>query len=162
MYILLKNIISEKNTEKFINIYKDKNDVGVINKKVFEFRTNWNKIVDNDIKGFLHENIIPHASQTWRFNTFNFTNIKIREYPTGSFYEPHVDFHNPLPSKIYLSFSIILNDAFEGGELKIGNNIFNVRKGDGILFQATDLHEVLPITKGFRMALIGHFIADKV
>jgi len=161
MYIQLKNIITDDMIKKFIAIYKRRSDKGNINKKVLEFRTNWDTSVDTLVKNYLNSQVIPLAKETWNFKNFHYTNIKIREYPTGSFYEPHVDFHHPQPSNIYLSFSIILNNEFQGGELVLGNQKFDNGKYNGMLFDATQTHEVLPIKSGARMALIGHLIATK-
>jgi len=162
MYLKLKNIISDALCKELIEIYKSQNTVGKINKKVFEFRTNWNQGVDNKVKNFLDTTIVPLAKNQWQFRNYEYTNIKIREYPTGSFYEQHVDFYHPQPSKIYLSFSIVLNDAFQGGEFVLkSDQKFDIKKNDGIVFEGTDVHEVLKITSGYRMSLIGHLIADR-
>ncbi|USO02062.1 MAG: 2OG-Fe(II) oxygenase [Alphaproteobacteria bacterium] len=162
MYLQLKNIMTDEMCKKLIQIYQNKHRVGRINKQVFEFFTRWNKDVDMWIKDYLNAQVIPLAKEKWNFNKDHFTNIKVREYPTGTFYEPHVDFHHPQPSRIYLSFSIALNSEFEGGEFVLeGDKKFPIKKGNGLLFQGTDVHEVLPITSGQRISIIGHLIAEK-
>jgi len=165
VYILLKNIISPRLISDALSLYDEHYRVGHINKQVFEYKMDGSKLPFH-FEEFFHHTVVQEARTKWDFKRYKFTNVKIRKYPTGTFYERHIDFHQTEPNKIYLSFSITLNTHFEGGEFGLEDDgrprqIFNIKKGDGILFDATNYHEVLPITYGERMSLIGHFIADR-
>ncbi|MEO9968421.1 MAG: Fe2+-dependent dioxygenase [Hyphomonadaceae bacterium] len=60
-----------------------------------------------------------------------------------------------------LSFTLFLNDPddYEGGELSIdfpgGAQTVKLPAGDMVLYQSSLIHEVLPVTKGHRLALVG-------
>ena len=63
-----------------------------------------------------------------------------------------------------ISFSILLNEDYEGGEFEIeaGSPIaeprihtLKIKKGDVLLFPSYTWHRVLPVTKGMRHSLVG-------
>jgi PKHD-type hydroxylase len=63
-----------------------------------------------------------------------------------------------------ISFSILLNDEYEGGEFEIeaGSpanpkriHTINLKKGDVLLFPSYTWHRVKPVTKGIRHSLVG-------
>jgi PKHD-type hydroxylase len=63
-----------------------------------------------------------------------------------------------------ISFTILLNDEFEGGEfeLEAGSpantervHTVDLKKGDAILFPSYTWHRVKPVTKGTRHSLVG-------
>ena len=64
-----------------------------------------------------------------------------------------------------LSFTLCLNDEFEGGEFDICNpdpretkntiKSFKLKKGDMIVFPSHTWHRVNPVTKGTRKSLVG-------
>tara|TARA_B100000035_G_C20927386_1_gene521357 strand:+ start:201 stop:770 length:570 start_codon:yes stop_codon:yes gene_type:complete len=63
-----------------------------------------------------------------------------------------------------ISFTILLNDDFEGGEFEIeagsptnDKRVHNLtlKKGDAILFPSYTWHRVKPVTKGMRHSLVG-------
>ncbi len=58
-----------------------------------------------------------------------------------------------------LSFSILLSDDFEGGDLKFHNfdqgHTINLNKGDAVFFPSFMPHSVEPVTKGIRKSLVG-------
>jgi len=63
-----------------------------------------------------------------------------------------------------ISFTILLNDEFEGGEfeLEAGSpanperiHTVDLKKGDAILFPSYTWHRVQPVTKGTRHSLVG-------
>ena len=63
-----------------------------------------------------------------------------------------------------ISFTILLNDEFEGGEFEIeaGSpantervHTVDLKKGDAILFPSYTWHRVKPVTKGTRHSLVG-------
>jgi PKHD-type hydroxylase len=57
-----------------------------------------------------------------------------------------------------ISFIILLNDDFEGGELEFQfdeKRLIDFKKGDIIVFQSDIPHRVRPVTSGKRRSLVG-------
>lgn len=81
-------------------------------------------------------------------------------------YDWHVDHYlDELEETVRkISFTILLNDDFEGGEfeLEVGSpakedriHSLSLKKGDVILFPSYTWHRVKPVTKGTRHSLVG-------
>lgn len=94
----------------------------------------------------------------------NMVKIRFNKYTNEGSYGKHSDSgimgNNPLV-RSDLSMTMFLNDpdSYEGGELCIydkGNLLikFKGKPGDAILYPSTYVHEVLPVTKGERLAAI--------
>lgn len=77
------------------------------------------------------------------------------------FYKSHVDtiFNNFSNTTRKLSFSLLLNDNFNGGDLNLfySSNPITVEKKIGRIyfFPSYTLHEVTPVTRGTRKSLVG-------
>ena len=57
-----------------------------------------------------------------------------------------------------LSFTVLLNDDFEGGEFEIHTTqktVLELKKKDVVVFHADTPHRVKPVTKGTRHSLVG-------
>lgn len=96
---------------------------------------------------------LPHHIYPPRFNC----------YQNGGSYGLHVDgsiMHLPdsTPMRTDISATLFLSDpdAYEGGELMIetafGAQSVKLNAGDMVLYPATSLHQVMPVTKGVRIA----------
>ena len=87
------------------------------------------------------------------------TGYELLKYETGGFYVEHVDHAPELVRTV--SCSIILNDDYEGGEFAFfgKEHIIKASKGDVIMFPSNFVyrHEVMPVTKGTRYAVITWF-----
>ena len=87
--------------------------------------------------------------------------LQYSEYPENGHYTWHID--NMLKDGEgqgrKLSFSILLNDDFEGGDFELftGPEPLSIpmNKWDIMLFPSYLLHRVSPVTKGTRRALVG-------
>jgi predicted 2-oxoglutarate/Fe(II)-dependent dioxygenase YbiX len=81
------------------------------------------------------------------------------KYELGQFYKQHVDSFPDKPR--LLTISIALNDDFEGGEWAWFDRkiVKRFKTGDAVLFPSNFMfpHEILPVTKGTRYALITWF-----
>ena len=108
--------------------------------------------------------VILQANQQWfGFDLNNIENLQYSVYNEGDFYEKHVDHHfqgaGQYPRK--LSFTMQLTDPseYEGGETMLitAKDPFPISKDRGTItfFPSYTLHEVTPITKGTRKALVG-------
>lgn len=85
-------------------------------------------------------------------------------YEVGGFYDWHIDESNWLPGKRpnnkirKISFSLVLNDDFTGGEFEIQTNEINtieLKKGEIIFFNGDTQHRVKPVESGIRRSLVG-------
>ena len=86
---------------------------------------------------------------------------KFNRYETGQHYATHADMWamgNPL-TRTDLSVTIWLYDGFEGGDLRIyeaagGYDVHSPLRNRAIVYPATLLHEVTPVTDGIRYACV--------
>ena len=95
---------------------------------------------------------------------YDWSAIRIAEYNKGDFYGWHMD--EPLLYKgkdiirtTKISFTIWLNDDYEGGELEIetesGTETIKPNIGDAVFYPSNLLHRVNEITNGTRRVVIG-------
>jgi len=103
---------------------------------------------------------------------FNYDLIAIKEiqytvYEKGDFYDKHIDTNYESFGTRKLSFSIQLSDPadYEGGDLllHLTNEPIVAKKNQGVMtaFNSLTLHEVRPVTKGRRVALVGWVIGPR-
>lgn len=87
------------------------------------------------------------------------TGYSLRKMVTGNYYKQHTDAAAGSPSK--LTASIVLNDAFTGGEFCFFDReiCITLNKGDCLTFPSSFQypHEVREITSGTRYALVTWF-----
>ena len=88
------------------------------------------------------------------------------KYDPGGQYDTHVDLgEGTITSLRKISFTLLLNDSYEGGRLTF--NLIpeisqrNSEIGDMIIFPSYLEHRVEPITSGVRWALVGWILGDK-
>jgi predicted 2-oxoglutarate/Fe(II)-dependent dioxygenase YbiX len=102
------------------------------------------------------------------WTAFQFRATQIERYlvgcydaETGGFFKPHTD--NALPQVAHRRFALTinLNDGYEGGHLRFPefDQSFNTMQGYGVVFSCSLIHEVIPITKGRRLAFLS-FLHD--
>lgn len=85
----------------------------------------------------------------------------VSRYEAGGAYGAHVD--EPLMGgkRVDLSFTLFLSppDSYDGGELALlepsGSVEIKLPAGDAILYPTQALHEVRPVTRGERLAVVG-------
>lgn len=113
----------------------------------------------------IHEAIISNAE----FSTFALPRhyrIFFNRYDPGMYYKAHMDMAlmgigTPHLLRTDLSFTVFLSDPaeYEGGEFRVetpfGEQRFKHRPGTVICYPSDMLHEVLPVTRGSRLAAIG-------
>ena len=104
----------------------------------------------------------------WNFRVKRFEPLQYAIYDVGDHYDWHVDSHTePYADKMIrkLSFTIFLNDGYEGGEFdlcipypKEGHHQTYTQpgmKGSMVIFPSFIWHKVRPVTKGIRKSLVG-------
>ena len=85
---------------------------------------------------------------------------ELLRYETGQFYKQHVDSFAGEPRAV--SCSLSLNDCYDGGEFAFSNRelLIKLPKGSALVFPSNFMypHEVLPVTRGTRYAIVTWFI----
>ena len=134
-----------------------------------------NKEVRDSIVSFMHtttENvwlfrsltdIIKAANDTFfGFDINSIESLQYTVYNEGGFYGKHIDILNSTSKSGVrkLSFSMQLTDEeeYDGGDLIISNSknvAISRNKGTITFFPSYTPHEVLPVTRGVRKALVG-------
>ena len=121
----------------------------------------------------LHQ-CIDSANKLYNFSLHEFESLQYSRYEKDDHYNWHVDNH----SKPYnngmirkLSFTVCLNDDFEGGDFDICRpspltdktivQTFKLKKGEMIIFPSHTWHRVNKVTKGIRKALVGWIVGKQ-
>lgn len=108
--------------------------------------------------------VITTANNAWfGFDLKSIESLQYSVYNEGDFYGAHTDhfFQGPgqYPRKLSFSMQLTEPDEYEGGETLIltSEQGFAIPKDRGTItfFPSYTLHEVKPITKGTRKALVG-------
>lgn len=108
------------------------------------------------------DNINAVNNRFFNYDLLNIENFQFTIYnDTSDFYGAHIDMMHRCNATRKLSFSVQLSDpeTYEGGDLvfyfnKNGESM-GKQRGKGIFFPSWTLHEVKPVTKGTRYALVG-------
>lgn len=177
--VVIKDIIPKKLCNTILDEYKNSDKwivagtgkVGEVNKKVRNCETiqiSHPYVIDNDINKFnIDQEIFKVASKCIKkYNKlFKHTNIQedtgyeLLRYNEGGYYTEHTDSFLQAPRLVTASF--FLNDEYEGGEFAFFNRRLKYRlnMGDVIMFPSNFMypHEIMPITKGTRYAIITWF-----
>lgn len=105
-----------------------------------------------------------NAGAEWNFFVNGCEPLQFTKYDVGERYDWHIDMIWDEPDSRKISFSLLLNDDFEGGDLEfeIGSpgteeriTTVKMRKGDIVFFPSYLWHRVTPVTKGERYSLVG-------
>ena len=121
----------------------------------------------------LHKLLISKTIQInlksgWKFQIKKIEPMQYSVYNVDDHYKWHIDSHSkPYDDGLIrkISFSVILNNDYEGGMLECANcnpknedilhNFTNLNVGDIIFFPSFLWHRVTPVTKGIRKSLVG-------
>jgi PKHD-type hydroxylase len=119
----------------------------------------------------------PIVADVCRVNEWNFAlshseHLQHARYGVGGKYDWHIDQH-PHPHKLdgmirKVSFSLFLNDGYEGGELDLEvasprtenrcATFANKLPGTVVFFVSDLWHRVRPVTRGVRETLVGWYL----
>ena len=106
--------------------------------------------------------------EVFNFNLGKTENIELNllKYDPGAHFDTHMDLGDGDTSSLRkISFTLLLNDSYEGGNLAF--NIIpemsqrNSEIGDMIIFPSYLEHKVEPVTSGVRWSLVGWILGDK-
>ena len=119
-------------------------------------------------------NVMDVNSQRFNYDLrgYDRNEFQYAHYNVGDFYKWHVDAKriNKEPFTRKLSFSLVLNDDYEGGVLEIATqnsptsdppyNVYQVprQRATLIVFPSHLLHRVTPVTHGIRKSIVGWFV----
>ncbi|HEY7030077.1 MAG TPA: 2OG-Fe(II) oxygenase [Thermomicrobiales bacterium] len=88
----------------------------------------------------------------------------IVRYDVGDRFARHRDMepHWPFSYGRTVSFSLLLSDEFDGGDMIVDGHDMALRRGDLAGFNANTWHEIRPVTDGQRYVLVvfGHWLSD--
>ena len=118
------------------------------------------------IDGRLRRRLLPEIRKAFQATGLQREGYRIAGYEArdGAFLNPHRD--NSIPSNAKRLFTMTVNlnaGEYEGGELRFreyGEQLYAVERGTAIVWSASLLHEVLPVTKGRRLVLGVHLFGS--
>ena len=112
-----------------------------------------------------------NRESNWNFSLKEFESLQYTIYNKGDHYNWHTDNHvKPYKNNTIrkLSFTLCLNDEYEGGDFEICDphpepdlsktSTFTFKKGSIIVFPSHVWHRVKPVTKGIRKSLVGWIV----
>jgi peroxiredoxin len=117
------------------------------------------------IDGRLRRRLLPEIRKAFQAAGLLREGYRIAGYEAraGGFLNPHRDNSTPTNAKRRFTMTVNLNAGeYEGGELRFreyGEQLYAVERGTAIVWSASLLHEVLPVTKGRRLVLGVHMFS---
>jgi peroxiredoxin len=118
------------------------------------------------IDGKMRRRLLPEIKKAFQMAGLKREGYRIAGYESrdGGYLNPHRD--NSTPANAHRKFTMTINlnaGQYEGGELRFreyGDHLYAVERGTAIVWSASLLHEVMPVTKGRRLVLGVHMYAD--
>tara|TARA_B100000780_G_C20859261_1_gene341592 strand:+ start:52 stop:612 length:561 start_codon:yes stop_codon:yes gene_type:complete len=111
---------------------------------------------------------LANKENNWNYSLKEFENLQYTIYHEGDHYNWHTDSHDKPYADVTIrkiSFTLCLNDDYEGGNFEICDphpiqnqsvtTTFVFKKGTMIVFPSHIWHRVKPVTKGIRRSLVG-------
>tara|TARA_R100000655_G_scaffold51115_1_gene88739 strand:+ start:642 stop:1175 length:534 start_codon:yes stop_codon:yes gene_type:complete len=135
------------------------------NNKVRSTKISW--IADQNILLAIKDKILDiNKNKNWNYNLTGMFPFQYSVYNKDDHYDWHVD-KRPVnqgePEK-KLSFSLMLNNDYKGGELEFKDSdesiSLSLNKGDMVIFPSDLLHRVKPVLDGTRISLVGWLIGN--
>jgi predicted 2-oxoglutarate/Fe(II)-dependent dioxygenase YbiX len=114
------------------------------------------------IDGRLRRRLLPEIFKAFQARGLKREGYRIAGYEAraGGYLNPHRD--NSTPANAHRRFTMTCNlnaGDYEGGELRFreyGEELYAVGRGTAVVWSASLLHEVLPVTRGRRLVLGVH------
>lgn len=165
VYKTISNFLTEEECQNVLNRFKDdelydgKVGFDKLDLKERKSKINFHEIdwIKDRLLSTLNENIVFKNANFEEINKFQFT-----KYSIGDFYGWHTDYSDKKPEykQRFMSIVILLNNDYEGGDLKYKNSLgeeFTFQRGTGnlFIFNSSTLHKVTPVTSGERYSLVN-------
>lgn len=119
-------------------------------------------IMDKTILLTLKDKMLEiNKSKNWNYDVTDMFPFQYSVYHENDHYDWHVDTGSAYlkQKERKISFSLILNDNYEGGELEFKdsnkNMSLDLNKGDMVTFPSFLEHRVKPVLNGTRISLVG-------
>lgn len=128
-------------------------------KQQYEHRSVLIKSINLEIVKNLKKTIVSANENYFKFNlNYNHVDCFFARYETGMHYQQlHMDCVAGTQQR-KLSFSLLLNDNFQGGEFKLlQNSSIELTKGKLLVFPSFLPHAVTPVVSGVRYVIFGWF-----
>lgn len=169
MYMFYEGAVSPEICNRAIerfekNNYEDASvggiGLGIVNKQVRDTDRQWAPsfdLLECILTRFIQ---FTNVAANWNFDITNVEgSVQIGKYKINQFYNQHVDIFTqeniPVQRKISASLFLSPPENYDGGELKILNEVISVKtQGTIIVFPSFIAHEVMPVTRGERMSAV--------
>ena len=164
---IIKNAVDDKFIQSIIDVGKNQkleeaNIGGQSNtsNNIRSTKISW--IMDKTILLTLKDKMLEiNKSKNWNYDVTDMFPFQYSVYHENDHYDWHVDTGSAYlkQKERKISFSLILNDNYEGGELESKNSDENIsldlNKGDMVTFPSFLEHRVKPVLNGTRISLVG-------
>jgi len=164
---IIKNAVDDKFIQSIIDVGKNQkleeaNIGGQSNtsNNIRSTKISW--IMDKTILLTLKDKMLEiNKSKNWNYDVTDMFPFQYSVYHENDHYDWHVDTGSAYlkQKERKISFSLILNDNYEGGELEFKNSDENIsldlNKGDMVTFPSFLEHRVKPVLNGTRISLVG-------
>jgi len=170
---IIKNAVDDKFIQNIIDVGKSQkleeaNIGGQSNtsNNIRSTKISW--IMDKTILLTLKDKMLEiNKSKNWNYDITDMFPFQYSVYHENDHYDWHVDTGSAYlkQKERKISFSLILNDNYEGGELEFKNSDENMSldldKGDMVTFPSFLEHRVKPVLNGTRISLVGWMLGPK-
>ena len=119
-------------------------------------------VQDKDLDNLVLSYVMKvNEAANWNFDVDFLEPLQLTRYKEGDHYDWHQDeseWHaeKRTNGKIRkISFTLLLNDDFEGGDFQLINQTVPLKKGQMVFFHSDDYHRVDPVKSGVRHSLVG-------
>lgn len=111
------------------------------------------------IRGLLWRRLVPEMRKAFQFDATHIERYIIACYDAaeGGHFVPHRDNTTPGTAHRRFAVTVNLNQDYEGGDLRFpefGGRLYRAPVGGAVVFSCSLLHEVTPVIKGKRFALL--------
>tara|TARA_R100000278_G_C5466740_1_gene162949 strand:+ start:312 stop:869 length:558 start_codon:yes stop_codon:yes gene_type:complete len=129
-------------------------------------RQSKSRFIDDERLYGLMDGMVRFANEKceWNYDIDFIEPIQDTLYEVGGYYDWHIDESNWFQGKRQsnrirkISFTVLLNDDFEGGEFELfadEKKVIPMKKKDVIMFMGDTPHRVREVTSGCRKSLVG-------
>ena len=164
---IIKNAVDDKFIQSIIDIGKSQKleearigGESSTSNNIRSTKISW--IMDKTILLTLKDKMLEiNKSKNWNYDITDMFPFQYSVYHENDHYDWHVDTGSAYlkQKERKISFSLILNDNYKGGELEFKNSDENIsldlNKGDMVTFPSFLEHRVKPVLNGTRISLVG-------
>ena len=164
---IIKNAVDDKFIQSIIDVGKNQKleearigGQSNTSNNIRSTKISW--IMDKTILLTLKDKMLEiNKSKNWNYDVTDMFPFQYSVYHENDHYDWHVDTGSAYlkQKERKISFSLILNDNYEGGELEFKNSDENIsldlNKGDMVTFPSFLEHRVKPVLNGTRISLVG-------